>query len=156
MSCRNCNEMGHFARDCPHPKKPVEATCYNCNQSGHLARDCPAPPSAESTNRLASQVCYTCNQTGHLARNCPQASRGFSRGGRGGGFQSRGGFRGGRGGFSSRGGSSGGSGVCYNCQRPGHMARDCPEAANGQRQQGACYKCNQPGHFARDCPNSGA
>ena len=29
-ACRNCNEKGHWANQCPHPKK-----CYDCKQPGH-------------------------------------------------------------------------------------------------------------------------
>ncbi|GJR29557.1 putative reverse transcriptase domain-containing protein [Tanacetum coccineum] len=51
--------------------------------------------------------------------------------------------------------------VCYNCQRPGHMARDCrapvrhaePIRAvrprNGQR---ACYECGSLDHLRPNCP----
>ncbi|CAI5517087.1 unnamed protein product [Closterium sp. Naga37s-1] len=69
----------------------------------------------------------------------------------GGGFGGRGGgrFGGGRGG----GRFGGGPGVCYNCNMPGHLARDCPTPAVGGGAGGGaprtCYTCNQPGHIAR-------
>ncbi|GJP50958.1 hypothetical protein CLOM_g10113 [Closterium sp. NIES-68] len=74
----------------------------------------------------------------------------------GGGFGGRGGgrFGGGRGG----GRFGGGPGVCYNCNMPGHIARDCPTPAMGGAPGGGaprtCYTCNQPGHIARDCPQA--
>lgn len=34
VKCFNCNERGHFTKDC---KKII---CYRCKGSGHLAKDC--------------------------------------------------------------------------------------------------------------------
>ncbi|XP_002974781.2 glycine-rich protein 2 [Selaginella moellendorffii] len=75
-----------------------------------------------------------------------------------GGYNNNGGGRGGargrgRGmGMVSRGGGIGGGfgyggGRCFNCNEPGHLARDCSVARAG------CYSCGKQGHFARDCPN---
>ena len=77
-----------------------------------------------------------------------------------------GGGRGGRGrSFGSRGGRGGGGGACYNCNRTGHLARDCRDGDRRDGQRGGfggrgggrgrgrgCYNCNQDGHMARDCP----
>jgi len=35
VQCKECEEMGHFARDCPNKK------CRNCEKPGHGSRDCP-------------------------------------------------------------------------------------------------------------------
>lgn len=32
----------------------------------------------------------------------------------------------------------------------GHLSRDCPSEASGER---VCYKCKQPGHVQASCPN---
>nr|AKD28027.1 pol polyprotein [Glypta fumiferanae] len=36
---------------------------------------------------------------------------------------------------------------CYNCDKEGHMSRDCSEP----KREPTCYKCNKKGHISRDC-----
>ena len=53
------------------------------------------------------------------------------------------GFREARGSRGSVGKSQGRSGVCYSCQKPGHVARYCTQVV--------CFRCREPGHRVRDC-----
>jgi len=73
-------------------------------------------------------------------------------------FGSRGGFGRGGGGFGRERGGGGGDRNCYNCNKPGHMARDCRQGGGRDDRRGggggnrACYNCNKEGHMARECP----
>lgn len=49
MKCLNCNEMGHFASNCPKPK-----TCNKCGATDHLFRNC---PNEKKTYARAAQEC---------------------------------------------------------------------------------------------------
>ena len=37
---------------------------------------------------------------------------------------------------------------CFNCHKPGHVARNCPEPRTSPR---TCYICHQVGHIAKQC-----
>lgn len=41
--------------------------------------------------------------------------------------------------------------ICYRCNRPGHIQRNCP----GLLRTRSCYACGTRGHMARDCPGNG-
>jgi len=48
------------------------------------------------------------------------------------------------------------SNLCYNCNKDGHIARDCPNSpVRGGRERGAegrCFICDEKGHKKIDCP----
>ena len=59
-------------------EKPPTTKCPKCNEMGHWARDCPNSsrpklPEGSNTEGNKPQVrCFLCNQKGHLSINCPQ------------------------------------------------------------------------------------
>lgn len=55
-NCNNCNQPGHFAKQCP------SIHCRLCTEKGHYAKDCP---------KKALLICYQCGETGHLKAQCP-------------------------------------------------------------------------------------
>ncbi|RAL58252.1 hypothetical protein DID88_002252 [Monilinia fructigena] len=61
VECKNCNEIGHFSRDCPTGGGGDGGLCRNCNQPGHRAKDC--------TNERVI-ICRNCDAEGHTGKEC--------------------------------------------------------------------------------------
>jgi len=153
--CRNCQGKGHYARTCPSrggggrgrgrggASGPV-IVCFHCNKVGHKAFQCWSGMRGGGGNGG-----HFPNQRGSWRGNMPVPS---NFGGYGYGYMQRGGlpppfipsFQRGMGfvnrGYSNNRGNRGGP---MNGTRGGGRGR----APRGN----LCYSCNAPGHLARDC-----
>jgi len=74
IRCKNCDELGHIAIECPLPKKL--RPCFKCGQTGHSAVKCPKR-FFNSSFRHANSECHRCGQYGHLQGECPDLWRQF-------------------------------------------------------------------------------
>jgi len=86
--CSNCNQIGHYRRDCPDPIKDVR--CSMCGGKGHRDNRCPrtcclgcGAPSQMFRSvcykcKLLQQVkCKECGMYGHKKTSCPDLWRRF-------------------------------------------------------------------------------
>lgn len=57
ITCANCNNEGHYARDCSEPRKTGKRGCKNCGNDGHIAKECPEPQNMDNV------TCKECNES---------------------------------------------------------------------------------------------
>ena len=121
--------------------------CFRCGGVGHITRECDAPDTRV-------RACFLCGGLGHARGECPNGGSG-------------------RGVAARRGGGGAGLGrrrprprcpphppttpvICFRCNRPGHIARDCTAAAAGWA--AACLRCGRdacPDACAGRCAREG-
>ena len=46
--------------------------------------------------------------------------------------------------------------TCYNCGKPGHIGKNCPQSRGHGEDAIICYGCGERGHRRPDCPSSAA
>lgn len=109
-----------MSKECTEPKNMDNVQCRNCDEMGHFSKECPKPPDCKlmsfldlsmtcllTISQTGSRVeCQNCHQKGHTKVRCPnplvsdEDSGGFG-GGDGGFGGGGGGFGGGDGGFDN-------------------------------------------------------
>ncbi|KAI1109000.1 hypothetical protein F5Y14DRAFT_434033 [Nemania sp. NC0429] len=58
--CRNCNQEGHRANECPEPKDMSKVQCRNCDEYGHESRGCPKPRDCKHLTEFPFAITELC------------------------------------------------------------------------------------------------
>jgi hypothetical protein len=139
--CEICKKWGHHPTECPLLQKyqstPKNLFCNFCKSVGHEEKDCHVfDLLRERTSDMYRIQEENTDADGGGAQYNNQ--RGFNQGNKGnfGRGRGRGNFgRGGRGPI-----------ICYNCNQPGHLARDFQNLCT------MCTYCRALDHSTEDCP----
>jgi RecA/RadA recombinase len=132
LVCRNCNETGHPAKNCPLPKVPICRRCQEAddteNMRGHLAQNCTFH---ERLPRSLHDVqCRECRGFGHLRQNCPDVTCNRCKE---------------QGHTSYICSQPAPRQVCHKCQQQGHVRANCKTIIG--RAYTAAMRALQPGEF---------
>lgn len=84
--CKNCDQFGHNAINCPEEKAEkdqLRIVCFNCNEEGHRVRDCKSLlviadvhtlTKLGPTPRIDKFACKNCGKSGHKVAECRYCS----------------------------------------------------------------------------------
>ncbi|GMF48587.1 unnamed protein product [Phytophthora fragariaefolia] len=153
LPCTNCLQLGHQERDCRNRTLDIDP-CAICGHAGHVEDNC------DNVGRQDQLTCMVCTQVGHLhcvpvpppadrRVYCPHCARNHTL------EECETYMEPAATNFTARTASGRTVQTCYECNKAGHIAAECPVRLNGYgKGRGNCFKCGKPGHFAADCYES--